>query len=97
MIVFEHKGTDIINPTMSECGRFFVSPDYYGFTVYHTGGSCTAWHKQLEDGRYLLLTDNDDGCGFTHEFKNGDPIILGLYGEDGGEPISFVELTAGRE
>jgi hypothetical protein len=94
LVFFEHNGHAIHNPTMSECGRFSVTPDHYGFSVYYTGGSNTAWRLELPDRRYLLLTDSEGGAGSTHEFKDGDPIMLGLY-EDDGEPIAYSELTAG--
>lgn len=94
LVFFEHNGHAITNPTMSECGRFSVSPAYYGFTVWHTGGSCTAWRLELADERYLLLTDSDGGCGSTHQFEDGEPILLGLY-EDECEPIAARELAAG--
>jgi hypothetical protein len=94
LVYFEHNGHAIHNPTMSECGRFSVTPDQYGFSIYYTGGSNTAWRLELPDRRYLLLTDSEGGAGSTHEFKDGDPIMLGLY-EDDGEPIAYSELTAG--
>lgn len=94
LVFFEHNGHAIHNPTMSECGRFAVQPDYYGFELWHTGGSNTAWRMELPDQRYLLLTDSDGGCGSTHAFKQGEPILLGLY-EGEGEPIAYSELTAG--
>lgn len=94
IVFFEHNGHAIHNPTMSECGRFAVSPEYYGFALYHTGGSNTAWEKTLADGRYLLLTDSEGGAGSTHEFEQGDAILLGLY-EGESEPIAYSELTAG--
>jgi hypothetical protein len=92
MVYFEHDGHAVHNPTMSECGRFSVSPEYYGFAVYHTGGGCTAWRRELPDGRYMLLTDVEDGL--THVFSDGEAILLGLYDEE-GENISYSELTAG--
>jgi len=94
LVYFEHRGHAIHNPTMSECGRFSVTPDHYGFTLYQTGGYHTAWRLKLPDRRYLLLTDSEGGAGSTHLFKDGDPIMLGLY-EDDGEPIAYSELTAG--
>ena len=30
---FEHEDTWITDPTISECGRFKVDPEYYGVTV----------------------------------------------------------------
>ena len=94
LVYFEHNGHAIHNPTMSECGRFAVSPEYYGLALYHTGGSNTAWEKTLTDGRYLLLTDSEGGAGSTHIFEQGDAILLGLY-EGESEPIAYSELTAG--
>jgi hypothetical protein len=94
LVFFEHNGHAIHNPTMSECGRFEVSPTFYGFELWHTGGSNTAWRKELSDGRYLLLTDSEGGAGSTHAFKQGEPVLLGLY-EGEGEPIAHSELTAG--
>lgn len=94
LVYFEHGGHAVHNPTMSECGRFVVSPEYYGFSVYHTGGSNTAWRLELPDRRYLLLTDSEGGAGSTHEFEQGDAIMLGLY-EGKGEPFAYSELTAG--
>ena len=91
IVFFEHNGHAIHNPTMSECGRFEVSPTYYGFELFHTGGGNTAWRLELTDTRYLLLTDSD---GSTHIFEAGEPILLGLY-EGDGEPIAHSELTAG--
>ena len=92
LVYFEHNGYEIHNPTMSECGRFSVSPEYYGFEVYHTGGGCTAWRRELPDGRYMLLTDVE--AGLTHVFSDGEAILLGPYDEE-GENISYSELTAG--
>jgi len=94
LVYFEHNGHAVHNPTMSECGRFAVSPEHYGFTLYYTGGTNTAWMKPHTDGRYFLLTDSEGGAGSTHEFKQGDAILLGLY-EGEGEPIAYSELTAG--
>jgi hypothetical protein len=89
IVFFEHGGHAIHNPTMSECGRFAVQPDYYGFELVTTGGRNTAWRLELPDQRYLLLTDSE---GSTHAFKQGEPILMGLYE---GEPIAYSELTAG--
>lgn len=94
LVYFEHRGHAIHNPTMSECGRFSATPDHYGFSVYYTGGSNTAWRLELPDRRYLLLTDSEGGAGSTHAFEQGDAIMLGLY-EGEGEPIAYSELTAG--
>jgi hypothetical protein len=91
LVYFEFRGHAIHNPTMSECGRMAVPPDYYGFELVTTGGGNTAWRLDLPDQRYLLLTDSE---GAPHEFKQGAPILLGMYDVD-GEPIAHSELTAG--
>jgi hypothetical protein len=98
-VSFEFNGCEIENPTMSECGRFSVSPEYYGFEVYGTGGPCTAWRKTREDGLVLMLTDWDDQRGgWTHEFKDGDTIMLALMPsdeDDDAEEIATALLKAG--
>ena len=33
-IVFRHDGMEIYDPFLSECGRFSVSPSYYGLTEF---------------------------------------------------------------
>jgi len=97
-VTFEFDGFEIENPTESECGRFSVSPAYYGFEVIDTGGGMTAWRKVRDDGLVLILTDNDNECGTTHEFADGDLILLGLYppDDDGlAEHLALSTLTAG--
>ena len=98
-VSFEFDGFEIENPTMSECGRFSVSPEYYGFEVYGTGGPCSAWRKVREDGFVLLLTDWDDQRGgWTHEFKDGDTVMLSLMppdDDDRCEEIAVALLVAG--
>ena len=47
-----------------------------GFEHWHTGGGCTAWRKELPDGRYLMITDSS-GCDATlgecHESHRDKP------------------------
>jgi hypothetical protein len=98
-VSFEFNGCEIENPTMSECGRFSVSPEYYGFEVCGTGGPCTAWRKVREDGLVLMLTDWDDQRGgWTHEFADGDTVMLSLMPsdeDDDAEEIAVALLKAG--
>jgi len=75
---FIFNDVHITNPTMSEDGRFSVSPKHYGFEIQSTGGGCTAWVKQLDDVKVLVLTD-DGGC--SHKLDDG--FMMGLY--DGSE------------
>jgi hypothetical protein len=96
---FTYKGTAITNPTLSECGRFTVSPEEYGFSVEHTGGGCTAWQKKLRNG-WVVITDGD----VSHELgKVGDSMMMGFYDgsekEDAeclwGNHIAHVDLLVG--
>lgn len=63
MIRFEFNGTGITNPFESECGRFEVSPEDYGFsrqdielTALGDGKSGRAWVKELDSGEQIRLT-----------------------------------------
>jgi hypothetical protein len=74
---FIHNGVHIMNPTLSEDGRFSVSPSHYGFSIESTGGGSTAWVKYLDNG-VLVITDKG-GC--SHKIE--DEFMLGFY--DGSE------------
>lgn len=94
---FTHEGTAITNPSLSECGRFTVSPEDYGFSVIHTGGGCTAWQKRVING-WVVVTDGD--C--SHELgKVGDSMLMGFYdnAEDGenmwGNAVKHIDLLVG--
>ena len=76
-ISFIHNDVHITNPTLSEDGRFSVSPKHYGFSIESTGGGSLAWVKYLDDG-VLVLTDED---GISHNLDNG--FMMGFY--DGSE------------
>lgn len=82
------EGDLIYNPLRSPDGLRDVSPEHYGFKVYGTGGGCTAYHLELADGRYLLLTDSG-GSAVPDPDDDGSP-MLGLYTAD-DEPIASVE------
>lgn len=62
----------------TEDGKRFVEA---GFDVYHTGGGCLAWHKQLPNNRYILITDMDSGL-LVDPTIEGDCYFVGLYDED---------------
>jgi hypothetical protein len=74
---FVFNDVHITNPTMSEDGRFSVSPKHYGFGIEGTGGGCSAWSKHLDDGKVLVLTDSE---GLSHNL--GDNFLMGLYDGD---------------
>lgn len=89
---FEHEGTQITNPTVSDCSRFPVSPETYGFEEYSTGGGFTAWAKTLPDGTVILLTDIE---GESHELgEPGALFMLGTSDEDGTD-TGLWEMTIG--
>lgn len=63
MIRFEFNGTEITNPFESECGRFALSPEDYGFTPQDIeltaqgdseGGRALV--KELDSGQQIRLT-----------------------------------------
>ncbi|MBM5458660.1 hypothetical protein H8F21_13905 [Pseudomonas sp. P66] len=48
---FTFEGDDIQDPTLSECGRFTMSPSYYGFNQIDGG----AWELAIGEGDLLQL------------------------------------------
>lgn len=79
-LAFEHEGMSIRNPFLSDCGRFSVDPEYYGFKPHHTGGGCMALRKDRPDGKYYLLTDS--GGSEIPTAEEADDALLGLYEAD---------------
>jgi hypothetical protein len=82
------EGDLIYNPLRSPDGLRDVSPEHYGFKVYGTGGGCEAYHLELADGRYFLLTDSG-GSASPDPDDDGSP-MLGIYTAD-DEAIAAVE------
>ncbi len=90
---FIFQGVEITNPTLSSCGRFQVDPKKaYGFSVYHTGGGCTALQLETTDGDYIWLTDTE---GTSHELPTepGAPFMMGIYDAEGNEIANFTLKT----
>lgn len=79
--VFSHNGVEIENPTLSECGRFNISPEYYGFTIWQTGGGCTAHGREfnLDGQNVIMLITNGDLCHVTDDATH---FVVGLYDQD---------------
>ena len=69
------KNMEITNPSWSECGRFFVSPAYYGFYVYESGGGCTGWRKDFGDWHMFITCWNDA----SHRLEIDEPVTIGVY------------------
>jgi len=95
-LAFIHECTAITNPTCSHDGFQTVSPAFYGFENWQTGGGCTAWVKKLEDG-YVVLTGDS---GLTHKLgETLDPFLMCFY--DGakddiwGNCLACVNLQVG--
>lgn len=89
MLAFVHNDMEIRNPMMSECGRFMVDPQTYGFDLYHTGGGCMALRKMLPCGEYFLLTDDSGGdIPLAEEWAEAQ---YGRYYRD-GSPAIIIEL-----
>lgn len=87
LMSFTHGEMQIRNPMLSECGRFKVDPRIYGFESYETGGCNAALYKELEGGRYMLLTS---GCGLElPAAAEGD--LLGLY-TAGCDPLALIRI-----
>jgi hypothetical protein len=76
---FVHNGVHIMNPTLSEDGRFSVLPSHYGFGIEQTGGGSTAWVKYLDNGVLVLTNEN----GISHNLENG--FVMGFYDGDENE------------
>jgi hypothetical protein len=92
MIHFSHEYTDITNPTSDEAGFGIVTPDYYGFSVWDSGGGCTAWRKDLPDGTYLLITSTDGG---SHEYDT--EFLYGHYlPDDDGTCLQLLTMEVGN-
>lgn len=87
LMSFIHNDMQIRNPLLSECGRFAVDPKEYGFEGWHMGGGSIGLRKELEGGRYMLLTDSD---GLDLPDSTGED-LLGLYSKD-GEPIAIIRI-----
>lgn len=58
-----------------------------GFSVWNTGGGCTAYGMQLLGGNYILVTEGEDAC--IPENKN-DLVTVCMYTIDGNEWIDML-------
>ena len=82
---YNGEDTDIHNPFLSECLRFRVSPEHYGFEVTEMGGGCQAWVKEVDDQfgkRFIVITD-ESGCNLP-DYDNSElsEIIICVRGAD---------------
>jgi len=93
---FIFDNTAIQNPTLSPCARFTVSPKDYGFYIEGTGGGCSAWVKQLENG-FLVLTNG----GLSHELGDAGKDFVMCYYDDKndedmwGNRVACMDLSVG--
>ena len=78
---FEFGGTAITNPIVSECSRFSVSPEYYGFAPVYTGGGNTAHAQDFElNGKTIRMMITNDGNQIDK-----DTIIATVWLTNGGD------------
>lgn len=87
LMSFTHGEMQIRNPMLSECGRFAADPKDYGFEGWASGGGCVVLRKELESGRYMLLTCSD---GIDLPDATSDD-LLGLYTQD-GDPLALIRV-----
>jgi hypothetical protein len=89
--VFDH--TVILNPTLSDCGRFIVDPaDTYGFEVIEIGAGCTALRLDADKG-YVLLSD--EHASHDIQILPNEPFKMTLLTDD-DEVIEELNLTVGN-
>jgi hypothetical protein len=81
--------------------QHLASTRFAGWDVWHTGGGCTAFGRNISGNRHILITAWE-GC--SHEIAPGDDVMIGVYKDDdvSGDPcegwMSFVyEPTAFSE
>ena len=60
----------------TEVGKLAIAAGYH---VSHTGGSCLAWARVVENDRYLWICDEGNGLGN----KVDEPYLVGYYDENG--------------
>lgn len=93
MIRFEHNGTDILNPFLSDCGRYAVSPTHYGFEPAETGGACKALIKKLPNGDAIWLTDES---GIAIPKDSNEAVFIGYF-DSNGEQLAFHKVPDEEE
>lgn len=92
---FTHEGQLIQNPFLSPDGLTPLDPVAYGFQVMDTGSGCTALHRDVGEGRVMVLTDN--GGADTPDLEDWGSSLVGLQNADGEELacVSASELPKG--
>lgn len=72
-------------------GKLFAAA---GFKLRANGGNCTAWHKDLGRGQYVLITDGD-GC--SHDLSGeADKYLIGMQDDEGNE-YDYCEAATAQE
>ena len=74
-VTFAFAGMNIFNPYRSECSRFEVPPDYYGFVETKSTAFRREWKKVTDTGWTITLEE-------THVGGNRHCVITG-YRPDG--------------
>jgi hypothetical protein len=63
---------------------------FAGWDVWHTGGGCTAFGRNVSGGRHILITAWE-GC--SHEIEPGDEVVVGLYTDEDAECLGYISFV----
>lgn len=89
---FSFDNVDILNPTLSSCGRFIVNPaEIYGFEVHELGDGCTGLKLKADNG-YVLLSD--EHASHDIQIYPNEPFRMSLFTSDGAL-IEHLDLLVG--
>ncbi len=95
---FVVHGIEIEWPLASENSIDAVSPDYYGFFIWETGGGCTAWRRDFTyKGKpvHMLLTNYDEA---SHEIAlDATALTVGVYDDEGDWFVCWTLEFGGAE
>ena len=64
IVSFAWEGMSIINPWMSECSRFDVTPEHYGFTK--NPGELDPWKLHLDNDHVIYVHQPNEMNGRSH-------------------------------
>lgn len=90
---FAFEGQTIFNPLRTPDDSADCSPEFYGFTLWPTGGGCEAHGLKLPSGHYLLLTDAD---GYPVDLESPEDrknAVLGRYDAEGNEMAMVMHFS----
>lgn len=94
---FEHRGIEVVNPFLSECGRFEVEPTVYGFKKVEVArkGRERTWRRNL-DARWFIVArmlDTEPIMCVIELHKLGPPVGAAVGAE---HPVVAVSVPYGQ-